>query len=201
MPEHLFKQKPKMPELMNICCVFENAPPDRDGAIESLFLAGRHWVGRPMSLMMLDVHSGAMRQESWPPAEALADRELGERLFFVYSQPPGNREGNRCVSIQEAGGRAVYTFSLPVHGLVGQLAAEFERQLVDLHRCVQSIGECFMFVGPELEVDASRSVVDTVRLENCPGSLTYWIVAPSAAHPGSELIRRPDTADPFGVLS
>jgi hypothetical protein len=184
-----------MPERLNICCLFTSVPTDRWLVFETLFNAAPSWMGRPSSYMMLELDSQRTTEGALPLPDSIATKPLGRRLLFAYSSWIARPHRYRaCVGLSETERQAVYCLSVPISALRPIDIHAVERQCLAIYEAVSLLSEVVALIGPELDIDETQSVKETVSSAGDGGSLALWIIAPR------QYLLPADTPWPFEVV-
>ena len=202
-----------MPERLNICCLFENAPLKRRSVFVQLFGVDHSWMGQLASFMILNIDNGTMMEGPWPPSDSILEQSLNGRLLFAYSNwASGAHRFRSSISLAEADGRAVYTMSFPVALLQQSSFDNLEQRFLRIYEAVGSIGNANILIGPELEVQPTQSETESISAAFDPASLVIWIIAQEKKLPehgslfeiarkdkGRVLLRHPEAAPRVGL--
>lgn len=172
-----------MPERIDICCLFERAPTDRQTTITRLFEADPSWMGKPFSCMLVDSQQ-IYWNGPWFPSDRRIAGSLGQKFLFVYSDATSGDQGSRsCVGLSESAGRAVYTLSFPLSVIRNMAIGEAEHRFLRIYESCTSIGLCVALIGAELAIQPAQSITDHISEALRPSSLVRWLIAPKTFLP------------------
>ena len=180
-----------MAEQFDVCCVFEAAPANLKRVMSELFRAGSSWLGNPESFVLFTTKD-ILARGSWSSLPDTVQKPSKDEFFFVYSQPATESGSSRsCLGLVEKNGRAVYTMSVPMNLIEGQLASQIEERLYHIHEIANQAGPSTVFAGPELDVPSEPLASDFLSRASKDHSALLWIVGEEG--------RLPKTIESFRV--
>jgi hypothetical protein len=150
-----------------------------------LFAADPSWMGEPGTFLLLNFDTGMMTEGTWPISDAIAQQSLESELLFIYSDwTAGTNRFGSSVTLAETTGRAVYTLSFPTSVLQQETINDLEQRFLHIYEVAASIENCSVLVGPELEIQPTRSAKEAIASALSLTSLAAWIIAPEEYLPG-----------------
>lgn len=168
-----------MPELLNICCVFDKAPFSRKNVFDKISEAAATWVRPPHSFTFFKENGEAIKEGLFVNPEFSIEQPLSSNQFLnVYSEIDSDNYRS-IISITESNGHAIYNLSFPINSIIKNSLTDIEKQLLQIFKSLETEGQCALLIGSEIEEPSPQPRLKAIARVFEVNTGVNWIVAKS----------------------